>query len=184
MAERTGVVVSRDRDALRVSMPAARNPWFAVAAVVFGAPWLVTVVAGAVIGARQIPDQRVALVWVFVAIAVLALTGLLDLLAVATIWLALYSAIGRETLEITSERALLRRVAGPVGVPIKLGRGPLDRVTRIDPVTTLGRVPHPTIEVDFNNTRARFGAGISAWDADRLVHTISAFIAETCPEVD
>lgn len=181
MTDRTGVVVSRDGGTLRVSMPAARNPWFMVSALAFGVPWLVAVVVGAFIGARNFPDERTALVWVFVALAVLALTGLLDALAVATIWLGLYALVGRETLVISREGALVRRNAGPLGWPIKLRRGLLDGVLRLDSARAPGRVPHPTIELNLGRTRARIGAGISAEEADQLADTISEFIAQTAP---
>jgi hypothetical protein len=179
MKQRTGFSVVRDADTLRVTMPSGRNPWFVVSALAFGVPWLIFVIGGTIIGAGRIPDSRTALVWIFVALAAIALTGLLDVLAVITIWLALYAFLGTETLEITSERAVLRRRVRRIGVPWKFGRGLLDSVVRLDPQGAPGRVPHPAIELTLGRSRARIGAGLVPADANRLAMTLEAFIAET-----
>jgi hypothetical protein len=179
MERRTGLGILREADTLRVTMPSGRNPWFVVSALAFGVPWLASVIAGSIVGASRIPDGRTALVWIFVALAVLALTGLLDVLAVVTIWLAFYAFVGTETLEISAERAVLRRRVWGIGVPLKFGRGLLDSVVLLAPKSAPGRVPHPALELRLGRSRARIGAGLAPFDADRLAKTLEAFIAET-----
>ena len=182
MERRSGFAVTTDAEALHASIPSARNPWFIVSAIVFGIPWLVVVVAGAIVGVQNIPDSRTALVWTVVALGVLALTGLLDVVALMTIWLAVYTLKGTETLDITRDGAALRRAVWGIGWRWRFGRGLLDHVVRLDPSLSPGRVPHPTLELDLGRSRARLGAGLAPEDADRLAVAISAFLSSTGPD--
>lgn len=162
-------------------MPPGRNPWYFVSALAFGIPWLAALVFGIIWGGRNVPDERVALVWVFVAVAVLALTGLLDVLAVATIWLALYALWGRETLVITPEDATIRRAVGPFKRTLKLKRGAYDRFERLDRQGDSPRVPRPVIEMVLDGVHARFGAGMSAREADLLADDLASVLESTGP---
>lgn len=182
MARPTALLVTEEGDTLRAAMPSGRNPWFVAAAILFGVPWLIAIVVGVVFAIRAIPDSRAGLVWIAVLLGTIALTALLDLLAVATIWLALYSEIGSETLEATATEIHVRRRAAGFTMRVNAKRGHFDRVTRLDMRHATRRVPHPQIEVSGAYSRVRVGAGLADAEVDLLVKRLGDFVKAHGPE--
>ncbi len=182
MARPSVLLVSRENDLFRAVMPSGRNPYYAVGGILFGVPWLLTVVFGAVYAFRVIPDTRVGLVWIAVLLGTLALTALLDLLALALIWLALYAYRGSETLEVTDAEIHVRRRAAGITMRAHAKRGHFDRVTRLNTSQAPGRVPHPRVEVSGAYSRLRVGAGLTEDEADTLTEALKDFVKTVGPE--
>ncbi len=162
-------------------MPSGGNPFFVAGGVVFGLPWLVSIGIGVVYAVRAIPDARAGVVWTAVLLGTIALTGLLDVLALALIWLALYALWGSETLEITAETILVRRRAAGITMRARVKRGHFDRVTRLDTRQAPGRVPHPCVEISGAHSRLRVGAGLTDAEADALAEQLRAFVNQVGP---
>jgi len=182
MSRPVALALAEDGESLRAVMPSGRNPWFIVGAIVFGVPWLVSVVVGIGFAVRAIPDSRTGLVWVAVLLGTIALTVLLDVLAVAIIWLALYALAGSETLELTATQIRVRRKAVGITMRVSAKRGHFDRVTRLDVRDAAGRVPHPQVEVSGAYSRVRVGAGLTRDEAGVLVERADAFLKTSEPE--
>lgn len=182
MSRPTSMTLTREPGLLRAIMPSGRNVWYYPGAVLFGIPWLVGIVIGVAVAIRRIPSSRVALVWIAALLGTVALTVLLDVLALALIWLSLYSLVGREVLEVTSSEILVRRIGAGVTMRAHAKRGHFDRVSRLDPRRSPGRVPHPTVEVSGAYSRLRVGSGLNAAEADALVAALREFIGQVGPE--
>ena len=182
MARPGGLELSEEGSTLRAVIPAGRNLWFVVGAVVFGVPWLIGVVIGVFVAFNAIPDSRAGLVWMAVLLGTIALTALLDAVALALIWLAFYTLSGSETLEVSETEISVRRKA--VGIPMgaHAKRGHFDRVTRLDTTQAPGRVPHPQIEVSGAYSRVRIGSGLTRDEADLLEARLKEFMAEHGPQ--
>ena len=182
MARPSALLVTRQKDLLRAVMPAGRNPYFVVGAIGFGVPWLVCIVIGVIYAIRVIPDTRTGVVWVAVLLGALALTGLIDVLALALVWLAIYSYRGSETLEVTEAEIGVRRRAAGITMRSHAKRGHFDRVKRLDTRLAPGRVPHPRVEVSGAFSRLRVGAGLTEAEADTLASELADFIKQVGPQ--
>lgn len=182
MSRPTFLALAREPDVLRAVMPPGRNPWYFVGALLFGVPWLIGVIIGVALAIRMAPASRVGLVWIAALLGTIALTALLDVLALALIWLSLYSLVGNETLQITGSEILVRRSAWGLAMRAHAKRGHFDRVSRLDPRGSPGRVSHPRVEISGAYSRLRVGSGLSEAEADTLVVAIREFIGEVGPQ--
>jgi len=172
----TGLELSEDARTFTAVMPSGRNRWFIIGALVFGVPWLVGyVVLAVVIFTRAGDPWRGTLI---VAMLTL-LTVLVDVVAGASIWAALYALGGRETLTADEERVTLRRTAAAVSIPFRANRGILDRVEPLSEPSAGRNVPHPRLEFRGAHTRLRFGAGLTAEEAEVLELALSGYLERT-----
>ncbi len=112
----------------------------------------------------------------------IALTGLLDVLALALIWLGLYALSGSETLEVGESEIHIRRRAAGVTMRAHAKRGHFDRVARLDTRHAPGNVPHPKIEMSGAYSRLRFGAGLTEDEADDIASELRGFVGEVGPD--
>lgn len=181
MARPTALLVSTDGGTFRAVMPSGRNRYFIVGAAVFGVPWLVAVVIAVIFAFRALPGTSAGLVWLAVLLGTTALTALLDVLALALIWLAAYSMGGSETLEMTANEIKVRRRALGITMRSRAKRGHFDRVTLLDVSSSPGREPHPRIEVSGAYSRLRIGSGLVGTEVDELYQALQHFIAEHQP---
>ena len=182
MSRPSGLSLVRENGVLRAVMPSGRNPYYYIGALAFSLPWLVAVVIGVVYAIRTLPASDAGLVWAAALLGTLALTVLLDLVALALIWFSLYSLFGSEILEISSSEILVKRRAAGLSLRASAKRGHFDRASRLDPRRTPGRVPHPSVEISGAYSRLRVGSGLAADEAGELVGAIRSFIRECGPQ--
>ena len=154
-------------DTLVVEMPAARNAWIAGLGFGVGVPWVLLSVLGTVAAIILAPPEMRRNV-VLGAFIVHVLLIMLHALALAGIWLAVYGRSGTETLAITPTQVVVRRRAMGITIPIRTGRTAYDKVELLDTSQAPGKTPHPRIEIRSGHSALRFGAGISALEAEEL----------------
>jgi hypothetical protein len=159
-------------------MPARRNAKGIVGACVFGVPWLlgvVLVIVGVLYAAP--PDQRArAALALFIAFIV---TVLITFLAVVSIWYAVYTVWGRETLRIDLKRLSVTRTV--LGIPVRFGapRGFADRVELVEgPARGAGSTRY-RLEAHAGRSKIRFGAGVTPAAAAEIAGAAQEFIAAT-----
>ena len=164
-------LVDMDSASIDVVMPSARNGWIIGLGLGVGAPWLVLAVVGTVaaIAVAPPPMRRNLVLGAFI---VHVLLGLLHVLAVSGVWLAVYSLSGTERLTVSPDSVVVRRKAAGLRIPIRTGRTSYDRVELLDQSAAPGRGPHPRIEIRAGHSAVRFGAGITASQAEELVGLI------------
>ena len=157
-------------------MPAGRNRWFVIGALIFGIPWLVGyfVLAGVVFVRAGDPWRGTLIVFMLTL-----LTVLIDVVAAASIWGALYALTGRETLVGEEERISLRRTAAGITIPFRAKRGILDRVEPLVKRTPGRDLPYPRLEFRGARTSLRFGAGLTAEEAEVLRIALTQYLART-----
>lgn len=182
MSRPSMLLIAREGDTLRAVMPPGRNPLYVVGAVGFGIPWLIAIAIGVVYAFRVIPDSRAGLVWIAVLLGTIALTGLLDVVALALVWLAMYAYTGSETLDVTASEIYVRRRGAGITMRAHAKRGHFDRVTRLDTRDAPGRVPHPRVEISGAYSRLRVGAGLTDDEADTLATAVEEFVKEVGPQ--
>ncbi len=176
---RPAVIVESETEFL-ATLPAAKNPWAIVVALLLGVPWLVAFVAmGVALLLRVEPE----FLWraLLGLCLVFFLTILITVLAVASIWYAVYTVRGVERLQIDIDRVLVGRRAMGIDVPIKAPRGYADRVVLIDEWARASG-PRHKLEVHAGRARTRMGAGIGTVDAEDLQRSAQAFIDATRDE--
>jgi len=144
-------------------------------------PWLLTFLVGSIaIPALSPPSLRREAI--LGAIAVNLLFLILHILAVMGVWLAFYKLRGAEVVEITPQRFTVRRSALGVSVPMKLRRSAQDVVMVLDTSASPGKGAHPRLEVRAGRSAVRFGAGLSAEQAQEARNLIEAEFTSTEPE--
>ncbi|MHB8049678.1 MAG: hypothetical protein ACYDHQ_00470 [Coriobacteriia bacterium] len=157
---------------LTVEVRSAKEPAWRTAAIVYGAPWLVAVAGGSVWylgwGAPDGFGLRL-MIW----LVLMLLTAALHVLAVLTLWGTEYSRGGIETLTIAPERITLRRQAGRFPIEMHIPRGLVESAGALPPRVD-GR-PHPRIEVRAWRSALRFGAGMTAGEAEECLYVLNAF---------
>lgn len=155
-------------ETLTVTMPPARNRWIIGLGLGVGLPYLLVVIAASVAVPLMAPPElrRNALLGTF---AMNLLFFFAHVLAAVGAWLAVYELTGVETLLVRPDGVFLRRRAIGMTLPIKLGRRGQGSVILLDQSRFPGRrVPHPRLEIRSGGTAARFGAGLSAEEAERV----------------
>ena len=157
---------------LTVRARSAQEPAWRTAAIVYGVPWLVAV-AGASIWylGWGVPDGFGVRLMIWVVL--MLLTPALHALAVLTIWGAEYSRSGIETLTIDPAHITLRRQAGRFPIEMHISRGIVESAEAVPPRAD-GK-PHPRIEVKAWRSALRFGAGMSAGEADECLCVLRTF---------
>ena len=177
MAAQTGQLeIIEGATTFTARMPAARNRWLVVAAVLFGVPWLLAYVALSVVIVMRAGNVWRGLLLVFM---LTLLTILIDVLAFASIWASVYTLSGAEVLNADLDTIAVRRSALRIAIPFRAKRGILDRVEPVVEVAAAKNVPHPRLEVKGANARLRFGAGLSDEEAAVLLRALSDFIDRT-----
>jgi hypothetical protein len=109
------------------------------------------------------------------------LTILITVLAVASIWYAVYTVRGIERLHIDRERVMVVRRAMRIDVPVKAPRGFADRVVLIDE-SARASGPRHKIEVHAGRSRTRMAAGVGEAAAEEIQRQAQAFIDATRDE--
>jgi hypothetical protein len=162
-------------------MPSGHNRWFVVSAVVFGIPWLVGYVVLATVIVMNAGDAWRGLL---VVTMLTLLTILIDVVAVASIWAAIYVLRGRESITADKTQVVVRRTAGGISIPFRARRGILDRVEMVDAPVVGRKLPHPRLEFRGAHTRVRFGAGLTVEDARILLTALSGYLARTAERAE
>lgn len=157
---------------LSVHARSAQEPAWRTAAIVYGVPWLVAV-AGASIWflGWGVPDGFGVRLMIWAVL--MLLTAALHALALLTIWGTEYSRGGIETLTIDSARITLRRQAGRFPIEMHIPRGIVESAEAVPPRAD-GK-PHARIEVKAWRSALRFGAGMSAGEAEECLYVLNAF---------
>lgn len=161
---------------LTVTMPPARNHWIIGLGLGAGIPYLLVIVAASVAVPLMAPDEirRQAFLGV---IAINLLFFFLHVLAVLGAWLAFYDLTGVERLVVTADGIAVRRTALGMTLPIKLGRRGGRSIKLLDTSMSPGKkVPHPRLEVRAGGIAARFGAGLTAEEAERVRDAVAAVL--------
>ncbi|MBN2404243.1 MAG: hypothetical protein JXE06_01530 [Coriobacteriia bacterium] len=174
---REGLPVSEravvDADAgLRIDVPVASNKRFIVGAVLFGFPWLTTMLAISVFFLAAAPIDPIlirVLAW-FVAMALLIF---IHILAAMSVWGAFYQARGSETLVIDDEFVRVLRTGMGITLPAKVGRGGKGSASVLP--QWYKKAPQPKIEVKTSRGAVRFGAGVTFVEAAAIAHRINEF---------
>jgi len=168
--------IREDARVFHATMPAGRNRWFIVAAAVFGVPWLLGyVVLCVIIVSRAGGAGRGALLVFMLTL----LTILIDVVAGASIWAALYALAGRESILADVSTVTVRRSAAGLTVPFRAKRGLLDRVEPVTALSPARKVPYPRLELRGARSRLRFGAGLTAEEAVVLELALTGFLDRT-----
>lgn len=165
-------VVTVDAGRLTIEARSADVSAWRTAAAIYGIPWLIAVVAGSgwylVWGAPSDPVMRF-MIW----IVLMVLTVALHVIAVLTLWGTAYSRRGMETFSIDPARMTLRRQVGQFPIEMHIPRGIMERAESI-PQPAHGR-PYPRIEVKAWRSALRFGAGMTAAEAEECLYVLNAF---------
>ena len=166
-------VVTARSEELTIEARSAQTSSWRTAAVVYGVPWLVAVAVGSVWylvwGAPDGFGLRV-MIW----IVLMTLTAALHVIALLTLWGTAYARDGIETFTIDPARMTLRRQAGRFPIEMHIPRGIVERAEPVPPRAD-GR-PHPRIEVKAWRSALRFGAGMTAEEAEECLYVLSAFL--------
>lgn len=152
-----------------VTVPSARNDAWVFAAVFYGVPWLVAVVAGSVWylgwGIPSNPVMRV-LLW----LVVMLLTFAMHTAALLAIWSAVYSRVGREEIVIDGDHITVVRHAGRIPLRVHIGRSMAEQVHLLSPLD--GIVARPRIEVKAGRAAIRFGASLADEEAEACAEAL------------
>jgi hypothetical protein len=171
------VFVTTTDEAFEAVLPSARNPWGIFVALLGGVPWLVGLIVLSVILLVRVEPEFLgrALLGLFL---VFILTILITVLAVASIWYAVFTVRGIERLYIDLGQVLVERKAMGIRVPAKSPRGYADKVVMLEPDPTRSNARH-TLEVHAGRSRTRMGAGIAISDAEDIQSRAQAFLDRT-----
>ncbi|PKQ29268.1 MAG: hypothetical protein CVT60_06285 [Actinobacteria bacterium HGW-Actinobacteria-10] len=159
-------------EGLTITMPPARNPWIIGLGLGAGVPYLLVVIAASIaVPLLAPPEMRKNALLGTVAMNLLFFFA--HVLAAAGVWLAAYDLSGFERLIVRPDGVFLRRRALGMTLPIKLGRRGQGSVKLLDHSQFPGRsVPHPRLEIRSGGTAARFGAGLTAEEAERVRNVV------------
>lgn len=171
------VFVTATDESFEALLPSAKNTWGIFVAAVGGVPWLLgLVILSAILLARVEPEflsrALLGLCMVFI------LTILMTVLAVASIWYAVFTVRGTERLYIDLEQVLVVRRAMGIKVPVKAPRGYADKVVLLEPDPVRSNAKH-TLEVHAGRSRTRMGAGISVVEAEGIQAQAQEFLLTT-----
>lgn len=164
---------------VRLEMPVARNRWIVFWGLGVAAPWLMAFLVGSIVAPIISPEslRREAILG---AIAINLLFLIVHILAVMGVWLAFYKLRGSETIEITRNNLSVRRSALGISVPMRLRRVSSETVEVLSGMTAPGRGAHPRLEYRAGSSAVRFGAGLSAAEAEnaraRVLEALSSTI--------
>ncbi|MDO9556837.1 MAG: hypothetical protein Q7J82_04570 [Coriobacteriia bacterium] len=165
-----------------VDVPVARNRRFVVAAVIFGAPWLLALVIGSGVFLVAAP-VRPFLIRVMAWLVAVLLLIFIHVLAAMAVWGAFYQAAGTETFVIDDTYVQVLRTALGITLPARVGRFGVGHATVLPEWHK--RSPQPKIEVKTAKGAVRFGAGISRIEAQVIADRVNAFFsAEENERVD
>lgn len=166
------VEITRTPDELVIEAPGARNRAWAVAAVLFGVPWLTLMLAVSVwyLG-WGMPDGL--FIRVLLWLVTMLLTFALHVLALLSLWGAVYARIGTETITIDGELVAVVRRAGRVPIKLHIRRTIIEKAVLL-PVRE-GKVAHPRIEVKAWRSAIRFGAGLEPAETEGCVEALTTF---------
>lgn len=162
--------VASSENLLVITAPGARNRAWLIAAVLYGIPWLTFVLIVSVwyIGWGAPEDFIVRLLlW---AVTVL-LTIAMHVLALLSIWGAMYAASGTETLTVDPKQITLVRRAWRFPITLHIGRRIIERATPL--AERPGKMAHPKVEVKAWRSAIRFGAGLDAEEAEECMRLIN-----------
>lgn len=161
-----------------LTLPVARSRWIVFWGLGVGAPWLALFLVGSVVAPILSPAtlRREAILG---AVAVNLLFLIVHILAVMGVWLAFYKLRGSETVEITTERFSVRRSALGISVPIRLRRVSSETTEVLGGVGAPGRGARPRLEYRAGPSAVRFGAGLSAAEAESTRACIVEALAAT-----
>lgn len=160
-------VIDRDATGIRVDMPVAPNGVLVFLGFGVALPWLLVFAVGSVVAPIVAPpDMRRTVILGVIAANLLFL--IVHMLAAMGVWLAAYKLRGCERAVVTSEQFAVKRRALGITVPVKLGRTTYDVVELLDVTKTPGRNAHPRLEVRAGHSAVRFGAGLSAAQAEMV----------------
>lgn len=159
-------------ESMTIEACAAAAPGWRIAAAVYGVPWLVIVGVGSFWylgwGAPSGFGTRL-MIWV----VLMAFTIALHALALMTFWGTAYAKSGIETLTIDPDRITIRRQAGHIPIEMYIRRGIVEGAEAVPPRSD-GR-PNPRIEVKSWRSALRFGAGMTAEQAEECLYVLKAF---------
>lgn len=169
----TRVQFARMRDRVVVTVPGARNTVWVVAAVLYGVPWLLTLVIGSAWYLGWGTPSNVAIrigLWIMLIL----LTFAMHIAALLSVWGALYARMGTEEVTFDGERITVTRRAGFVPLRVHIARSAAEQAQVLPPHR--GRVARPRIEVRSGRSALRFGAGLTGEEAEACVEAISALL--------
>lgn len=154
--------------------PAPRKGGWTLAASCLGIPWVLATLSGSFwyLGWGS-PDGwflRV-LIWV----VVMGMMAAVHALALLSLWGAVYSRIGTETLTVDPDKITVSRRAGRFPVNIHIRRG-LVESARLLPAPE-GRSAQPRIEIKSWRSAIRFGAGLTEQQAAECVEQLNDLFA-------
>lgn len=155
---------------LVMSAPSPRNTAWRLAAVLYGVPWLLTVIAVSVwyLGWGVPPNPLVrVLIW----LVTMLLTFALHTVALLSIWGAFYSRDGLEEIVIDDERISVVRHAGKVPIRIHIKRSISEHVHLLP--QHHGKLARPRVEVRALRSAIRFGAGMTSEEAEACVEALN-----------
>ncbi len=159
---------------LRVDVPVAANPRFVVAAVLFGAPWLLATIVFTGVFFVAAPIDPLLIRFLAWLVAMLLLV-FIHVLAAMTVWGAFYQASGSETLVIDEAHIHVLRTAAGITLPARIGRA---APARADILRQSGRrSPQPKIEIKTARGAVRFGSGVSRLEAEAIALRVNAYLA-------
>ena len=168
MQETSPLDISEVDGDLVITMPPAGNRWIIGLGLYAGIPWLVLVIGGSIALAILAPPEikRNAILG---AIAANLLFFIVHILAVAGVWLAIYNLRGSEAFIVEKHRVTVARTALGKTVSMRLQRTYDARVVALDTSIPPGKGPHQRLEARTAGTAVRFGAGLNAEEAARVL---------------